>query len=448
MPARSIAPFALLALAAAPLPAQEPVLLRLGGTVGRTEHHRVVVTAFVSAAGAGESLGALTRVASYRTLTLDSVHGDTLTFTVRVDSTRLEGPAEPEVAAMLEAAAARGPSTLTVRMDARGRMLRAASGAGSGAAPLPGSPGGLTDVGPGLLLPAGPVRPGDTWIDTIPLPLPEEAGGPTRMRVESRLERVDARGTAGTAVVSARARIPLSIGGSQVDIPFAAVYDLDVAERRVTGSAAVSAVRMRTVTGDVTTRSEMSEAGLGTDPPPVPALGEPGTVDLTSLAAPAFSAARAGAAPQADSAEPVGVELSPAPARFTVVRLGTPAEGPLNALLAEHVRRARSAGRRPIAEFDAAWCGPCQSLRRSLGDDRMVEAFAGTYVVKVDLDGWQAHLAGTGFEVQAIPVFFELGDDGRPTGRRIDGGAWGEDIPANMAPPLKAFFRPVSGARR
>jgi hypothetical protein len=42
--------------------------------------------------------------------------------------------------------------------------------------------------------------------------------------------------------------------------------------------------------------------------------------------------------------------------------------------------------------------------------------------------------------VPGIPAFYELGEDGKPTGRMITGAAWGEDIPENIAPPMKAFF--------
>jgi hypothetical protein len=40
-----------------------------------------------------------------------------------------------------------------------------------------------------------------------------------------------------------------------------------------------------------------------------------------------------------------------------------------------------------------------------------------------------------------IPVFYALNSAARPTGKTINGGAWGEDIPKNMAPPLKIYFR-------
>ena len=75
-----------------------------------------------------------------------------------------------------------------------------------------------------------------------------------------------------------------------------------------------------------------------------------------------------------------------------------------------------------------------------MGDARMSDAFAGTYLISIDIDEWSQQLAGTAFDSSSIPVFYELDEKAKPTGRKIDGGAWAENIPANMAPPLKAFF--------
>ena len=73
-------------------------------------------------------------------------------------------------------------------------------------------------------------------------------------------------------------------------------------------------------------------------------------------------------------------------------------------------------------------------------DPRMVDAFAGTYLITLDADEWSGKLHPMGLDSSSIPVFFELDDKGKATGRKIDGGAWAENIPVNMAPPLKAFF--------
>jgi thiol-disulfide isomerase/thioredoxin len=137
-------------------------------------------------------------------------------------------------------------------------------------------------------------------------------------------------------------------------------------------------------------------------------------------------------------AAPAGV--APTDSAFTIIEI-KPADGALTPGLAAAVKAAAARHQTPVVEFSASWCGPCKELAASLGDPRMIDAFRGIYLVRLDLDAWKGHLAGTKIpEVTAIPAFFALGTDGTATGATIDGGAWGDNIPANMAPPLKAFF--------
>lgn len=131
---------------------------------------------------------------------------------------------------------------------------------------------------------------------------------------------------------------------------------------------------------------------------------------------------------------------SPAAESFTLVDLH-PAQGDLETQLASHAARAREMDRNPFVEFTADWCPPCVALANSLADERMIEAFRGTYIIRLDFDEWKDRLSGTGFIVLGVPAFFELDGSGAPTGRMITGAAWGEDIPENMAPPLRAFFQ-------
>lgn len=121
------------------------------------------------------------------------------------------------------------------------------------------------------------------------------------------------------------------------------------------------------------------------------------------------------------------------------VRL-TPDMGSLSTLLPAELKKAQAKKLKPFLELRAEWCKPCKQLEASMGDQRMADAFAGTYLISVDIDEFSEQLARLGFDASAIPVFYELNPAAKATGRKIDGGAWAENIPQNMAPPLKAFF--------
>lgn len=130
--------------------------------------------------------------------------------------------------------------------------------------------------------------------------------------------------------------------------------------------------------------------------------------------------------------------LAAAPER-AYVRL-TPSQGPLKLLLDAELKNAQAKKLKPFLELRAEWCKPCKELEASMNDARMADAFAGTYLISVDIDEFNDQLNKLGFDGSAIPVFYALDANARPTGRKIDGGAWAENIPQNMAPPLKAFF--------
>jgi thiol-disulfide isomerase/thioredoxin len=127
---------------------------------------------------------------------------------------------------------------------------------------------------------------------------------------------------------------------------------------------------------------------------------------------------------------------------FTIVRV-FPSDGDLNVQLAAEAAKAKAQGQDAYVEFDATWCPSCQAIETGLDEENalMVDAFQGVYIVRADIDEWRDYLDGTGFEFDAIPIFFLLDDQGHPTGEWIDGDAWGENIPENMAPPLKEFFQ-------
>lgn len=138
----------------------------------------------------------------------------------------------------------------------------------------------------------------------------------------------------------------------------------------------------------------------------------------------------------------VGEATQSIPAGFTVARMH-PKDGDLQVMLANEAQKALALGQIPVVEFDATWCPPCIAIDAALESRNklMLEAYAGTYLIKLDVDEWGWDNGGSqDFRFDAIPVYFKLDSQGRQTGEVIDGGAWGEDIPENIAPVMDQFF--------
>ena len=134
-----------------------------------------------------------------------------------------------------------------------------------------------------------------------------------------------------------------------------------------------------------------------------------------------------------------------APTRaFTLVRIH-PQEGKLQNLLAIEAQKAQALGQAAFVEYDATWCPSCQIITARLAEknELMLAAYRGVYLIHLDVDEWGWGNAEAGFNLQVIPIFFKLDQNGRPTGDRVDGSIWGDDIPENIAPALEKFFGTV-----
>jgi thiol:disulfide interchange protein len=133
---------------------------------------------------------------------------------------------------------------------------------------------------------------------------------------------------------------------------------------------------------------------------------------------------------------------SPVSDSFTVVRLH-PGDGELQSLLKAEAQTAVGLQQMPVVEFDATWCPPCKAIDQGLKEKNqlMLDAYAGTYIIKLDVDEWGwSDSTLHDFDFDGIPVYFKLDAAGQPTGKTVDGNAWGDNIPENMAPVMDKFF--------
>ena len=62
--------------------------------------------------------------------------------------------------------------------------------------------------------------------------------------------------------------------------------------------------------------------------------------------------------------------------------------GKLPQLIAAEIAKAKASGQTPFVEIGATWCGPCQALEASLHTQEMMHAFAGAYVIHLDVSEW------------------------------------------------------------
>jgi thiol-disulfide isomerase/thioredoxin len=127
---------------------------------------------------------------------------------------------------------------------------------------------------------------------------------------------------------------------------------------------------------------------------------------------------------------------------FSMIRLH-PGASDLQTMLAGEAQKAEVLRQMPVVEFDATWCPPCRAIDAAIEskNELMINAYRGTYIIKLDVDewGWKDSKVQD-FWFNAIPIYFKLNSEGQQTGEVIDGGAWGEDIPENIAPVMDAFF--------
>lgn len=105
------------------------------------------------------------------------------------------------------------------------------------------------------------------------------------------------------------------------------------------------------------------------------------------------------------------------------------------------IKSETEAGRTPVLFFTASWCGPCREFKTSLHDPLMQDALKGVTFILIDEEpdqGKENLLAK--YEIGVFPTFVKVDAEGKNM-KQIDGGAWDENIPQNMAPAMSGFLK-------
>lgn len=103
---------------------------------------------------------------------------------------------------------------------------------------------------------------------------------------------------------------------------------------------------------------------------------------------------------------------------------------------------ARAEGRTPLVYVGATWCEPCQYFHRAAEQGALDAELPPLALLELDLDRDGARIRAAGYASEMIPLFAVPGDDGRGTGRQIEGSIHGPGSPMQIAPRLRALIGP------
>jgi hypothetical protein len=142
---------------------------------------------------------------------------------------------------------------------------------------------------------------------------------------------------------------------------------------------------------------------------------------------------------------------APIPARWytpdsglVIVSLDSAPDKPLREILVAEIKRARTLGRTPFLELGATWCAPCQALQTVLDtkptDSLVLREFAGTYLIRLDVDQWHQDFESVGIPASgSIPAFIAIDTTGQATDT-FSGDSVRAMTPEGLR-PAEAFFQ-------
>jgi hypothetical protein len=138
------------------------------------------------------------------------------------------------------------------------------------------------------------------------------------------------------------------------------------------------------------------------------------------------------------TAEPKGTGAGTTGKRVEVV--AAPAGDDLAALVRAEMARARVDGRDLVVYVGAPWCEPCTRFHEAAAAGQLDRTFPTLRLLELDHDQDEARLQAAGYTSKYIPLFAVPGEDGRASGKQIEGSVKGDAAVAQITPRLLALL--------
>jgi hypothetical protein len=135
-----------------------------------------------------------------------------------------------------------------------------------------------------------------------------------------------------------------------------------------------------------------------------------------------------------------GEQASPPRGKLELV--AAPHSDPIAPVVARELSRARADHRDLLVYVGASWCEPCTRFHDAAAKGELDDAFPRLRLLVFDSDSDHDALVAAGYDSELIPLFAVPADDGRATGRHIEGSIKGDGAVAEITPRLRALLAP------
>ena len=108
--------------------------------------------------------------------------------------------------------------------------------------------------------------------------------------------------------------------------------------------------------------------------------------------------------------------------------------------VAQELARAKNDHKQLLVYVGASWCEPCTRFHEAAAKGELDATFPTLRLVVFDADRDHDALVRAGYDSQLIPLFVVPADDGRATGRHIEGSVKGVDAVVEITPRLRALL--------